>query len=597
MAQFSNTVITQKGQALMAKMMAGTGNIQFTKIRTSSQTYTAAQLAALTSLANVRQETLISGVTRTNNTAIKITGAVNNLTLATGYSCNTVGVYAIDPNEGEILYGVTIAENADFIPAYNGLTQTGIEFAIVMSVGNSANVTLQVDPAAVATASDVNAVYTVIADIQAFIGYTDNDIFGIEADFQNRKFTRLAGAESRTPGAMFDGINCFGGRRRCIVNDSGVIIAYRGETGYTETGALTVAVTVGTTTYPVGTFVQVMVYQPKFYYRVVPLTLNKIPETIGYHMRKARYYVSDTPKAGFKTHPAFIKNGVEKPYVLIGAFEGCLFDPATGLYNLTDAQAANEAALLTNKLSSIINAKPLSGLTHNLTRRNCGRVAENRGAGWSQEYAAITAATQLLMVIEYGKFNLQDNDAIGRGVVDIPDDPNTANNSIITGGTSNLGNASGAAAGTNGRVSVSYRGQENPWGNIWKFIDGINVWGDGKLRGGIPFIADNGFIESKNTDNYKSAGFTFPNANGYISAMGYGDPKFDWFFAASEATGTSSVPVGDYHYVTTDLNAYRIARLGGRWNIGAYAGGFDWSVTASVSHRDRTIGGRLVYVP
>lgn len=39
MAQFSQLVITNKGQALIAKMMIGTGGVQFTKICTSSASY------------------------------------------------------------------------------------------------------------------------------------------------------------------------------------------------------------------------------------------------------------------------------------------------------------------------------------------------------------------------------------------------------------------------------------------------------------------------------------------------------------------------------------------------------------------------------
>ena len=45
MAEFSKLVITNKGQALIAKMIAGKGNIDFTKICASSTTYTLAQLA------------------------------------------------------------------------------------------------------------------------------------------------------------------------------------------------------------------------------------------------------------------------------------------------------------------------------------------------------------------------------------------------------------------------------------------------------------------------------------------------------------------------------------------------------------------------
>ena len=586
----------------MAKMMTGAAtDTPFRKIQTSSEVYAPEQLEGLTALANVKQETLVSNVERTNETAIRIEGAMNNTELTEGYKNQTVGIIAVDPDEGEILYGVTIVDmtvpnNApNFIPAFNNVTSTGINFDLIITVGNSENVTLEVDPAAVATINQLNALKVIvqtntdeIADIRGFIGYTDDDIFGLEADFQNSKFTRLASAVNRSAGAGFDDIACFGGRRRCIVTDGGVILAYYGETGYTETGALTVAIDSS----PVGTPVQVMVYQPKFYYRVVPLVLEPIGDTIGFHMRKARYYVSATPKSGFKIHPAFIKDGTERAYVLIGAYEGCL--QQSGVYNLTDAQTGNFAETTGDKLSSIANAKPVSGLTHLFTRTASRVVAANRGANWSQTYAAIASATQMLMMIEYGAFETQS--IIGRGVVDFPS--GTGNESINTGGTSSLGNASGMAAGVDGQVSISYRGEENPWGNIWVFVDGINVWGNGSLRGGIPFIADNAFAESeRNTAKYKSAGFTFTNVGGYISAFGYGEPDFDWLFMASETLGNSNLPVGDYNWVTADLNDWRIALLGGSWAYGSYAGGFYWNVYNAVSGRYRSIGGRLVYVP
>ena len=66
---------------------------------------------------------------------------------------------------------------------------------------------------------------------------------------------------------------------------------------------------------------------------------------------------------------------------------------------------------------------------------------------------------------------------------------------------------------------------------------------------------------------------------------------------ASECTGNSSLPVGDYHYITANLNAYRIALLGGGWSTGAGAGGFYWYLHHGVGARYRNIGGRLVYVP
>ena len=138
---------------------------------------------------------------------------------------------------------------------------------------------------------------------------------------------------------------------------------------------------------------------------------------------------------------------------------------------------------------------------------------------------------------------------------------------------------------------------EDPYGNIWDFVYGINIWGNGKMNGGQPYICkDYNFAESKNSDNYEAAGFTVTDKNGYISAMGY-STDHDWLFIASETDGNSSLPVGDYTYVTPDLNAYRIALWGGAWNHGAGAGGFYWTLANGVGYRFRNVGGRLVYVP
>ena len=78
--------------------------------------------------------------------------------------------------------------------------------------------------------------------------------------------------------------------------------------------------------------------------------------------------------------------------------------------------------------------------------------------------------------------------------------------------------------------------------------------------------------------------------------MGY-STKYDWLFVASECLGNSSLPVGDYTYITENLNGYRLARLGGSWSNGSIAGGFSWGLDAGVGRRGRTVGGRLVYVP
>lgn len=577
MAEFSKLVITNKGQALLAKMIAGSGNIEFTKVSASSTAYTDAQLEGLTSLSDVKQTSLISKVTRTNEVAIKVEAAFTNTELTVGYYMKALGLYAVDPDDGEILYAVTRETSGNcYMPAYNGITVSGAYVQLVTTVGNAENVSLEVDQAAVATIGDIQDLQKQIADLEAFIGYSDEDIFGVEVDFVNKKFTRLSGAVNRTPGAAFDSINAFGGRKRCNVADDGTVTAYYGDSGYTTTGKNAA-----------GTPVQVMVEQPKFYYKVVPMVLEKGVK--GMKIRKARYYVSDTLKPGFKVHPAFVENGNVNPYIYLAAFEGSLFDTSANAYILDNAQVADFAA---DKLSSIAGTKPAGGDTQNLTRANVRLLAQKRGKGWEQAYAATAAASQLLMLIEYASFNMQK--AIGRGNTD---QTSSAANIQYTGATVSLGNASGAVTNANGIQLISYRGEENFWGNIWTWVDGMNEENPEPFesgQAGTLHVADHGFADNSKASPYKNTGIHPIQGSGYVSAFGYSE-EFDWLFIGVEFSGNDALPVGDYHW--NNNSGWRVATLGGCCYNGSHAGAFYWALHSAASGRTWDIGGRLVYVP
>lgn len=591
MSEFRQLIITNKGQSLMAKLIAGKANVTFTKVAASATTYNDSQIPALTALSNIKQQVAVSKVTRINSVAVQVDAAMENSALTTGYYMNSIGLYANDPDDGEILYAVAGANVGAYMPPYNGITVSGAYLKLVTTVSNASNVSMTVDPAAVATVGDINALQAEITDIQSYIGYTDADIYGVEVDFKNKKFTRLAGAVGKTPGDAFNGVKAFGDRKRCNVTDEGKVVAYFGDAGYSETGVLTSAITKGEgdniRTYAAKTKVQVMVEQPKFYYKVVPLELEKIQGGKGFHMRKARYYVSDTMKAGFKLHPAFIKDGKEKNFIYLSAYEGCTYDTSASAYKLNDAQ---DVDWTDDVLASIANAKPTSGLTQSGATRNGFRtIAAKRGLGWSQETVQAATATELLFLIEYASFDMQSK--IGAGVTTKTDDGATSMTEI-TGVTTTLGNKSGQVINTNGYSVVAYRGEENPFGNIWKWIDGINVYN--KNEGSV-YIADHGFKDDTNAAPYSDAGITICGSNGYVSAFAYNE-DFDWLFIASEVLGNSSLPVGDYFWQNKAYNGYTVARLGGLWDSGSLAGGFGWYVFASGA-RSRYIGGRLLYVP
>ena len=166
-------------------------------------------------------------------------------------------------------------------------------------------------------------------------------------------------------GADFDSLAPWGGRRRCNLTDEGVVVAYYGDAGYSETGVLTDSVVKDGVTYPAGTKVQVMVEQPKFWYKTVPVKMEKQNNQSGWSLVKARYYVSLTPRTGFKLYPLFQRGIplVDADVAYLPAFRGSIFDvsPAVVEKNtLTVTQGATTAGNITITLDKYGESKKIA---------------------------------------------------------------------------------------------------------------------------------------------------------------------------------------------------------------------------------------------
>jgi hypothetical protein len=603
----TNTANTAKSNLTSATSTANTAKSNVEAATNAAKTAISNANAAKTNLEKV--------ITSATTTQSNLQGVIDNANQIKGQldSSNATAVTS-KKNLDSAIFDASVAKS-QLQEVINSASSVKTSLSNVISTANTAKSNLD---ASVATANNVlqslsaeNAsaasnidelksenfnsqeILSGVADIRAYLGITADDIVGIQVDYKNKTFKRLAGAANLTKGSDFDKFTMFGGRKRCNVADDGSIVAWYGDADYKEDGSMG----------------QVMVYQPKFYYLVCPVEYDPIDTGIGYHLRKANYYVSEKPRAGFRLHPAFYDaSGNEIDYFLTSVYEGSIYDASASAYLLNDEQVMNTGE---DKFSSIAGARPASGSSQNLTRPNIEAMAQNRGTNWHGDLIKQVSAEQMLMIIEMGMMNLQT--AIAQGVVSLPwttGSDTTSSYAAATGSTASLGNGTGRAEKTttyeggvakeytvDGKTSVCWRGKENFWGNIWKFVYGINIWGNGKMGGGQPYIcSDFSFAESKNSGNYEPAGFTVTNANGYISAMGY-STACDWLFIASECLGNSSLPVGDYTYITVNLNGYRIALLGGVWYNGGDAGGFCWVLHNGVGSRSRDIGGRLVYIP
>lgn len=590
MGAFKSAVITKKGQALLAKVVAGTTKFNFTSIKTSDTTLSG-DLASKTGIGTVKQTADVASVIRQNDSNVKVSASFSNANLNSGYYVRNIGLYATDPQEGEILYSISVADEttatADWMPPFNGIGVSSLMVDLVTAVSNASSVNVTVDPTASATVAQVVDLQSQIDDVRSFVGYEEDNIYGVEVDFSSKKITRIAGNEHLTAGADFDGMDPWGGRKRCILTDEGVRLAYRGDAGYTESGALTQAITIGETEYPIGTKVQVMVEQPIFYIKAVPVKAKNATSGKGKQYVKARFYISPTPKSGFSVPRAFYDmHGIPQDKIYLSAYEGSIYDTSATAQLLADEQVADFA---TDMLCSIAGAKPCSGLTQNLTRANVRKLCNNRGEGWQSHNIFAMAVTEWLFMVEYASLDPQRK--VGQGVSTFTDDGST-NMAVVTGATAGIGNGSGIPdGGTDGKCSVTYRGEENLWGNIWTWLDCINILAKGVNEVWVTKIGTT--PKDDTTEDYECLDAHATHSSGYVSSFGI-DPQHPELLIPTEASGSDTF--ADYVWQNYNYNGFFVAALGGRLHYGSSCG-FSLSLISASSYRTRYVGGRLLYVP
>ncbi len=145
MAVFNNMVITTKGEALYNKVQAGKP-LNFTKMKIGSgQLATGDDPTTFTALKQYAFDVSISSITP--NTVLKvavISGTINNNNITEGKYICELGLFANDPDEGEILYGyATAGTEGDWIaPSSKGAFAWN--YQINAAVGNAQDVTATV---------------------------------------------------------------------------------------------------------------------------------------------------------------------------------------------------------------------------------------------------------------------------------------------------------------------------------------------------------------------------------------------------------------------------------------------------------------------
>ena len=244
-----------------------------------------------------------------------------------------------------------------------------------------------------------------------------------------------------------------------------------------------------------------------------------------------------------------------------------------------------------DELSSVSGKAPINYGTRDHFRT----AAASRGApgsGWRQQDYDLVSAIQLFYLVEYASWHSQS--MIGAGLTNFGG-TNWLNRSKhnpieLTGLSNSIGNASGSVDnGANALGSyMSYRGIENFFGHLWKWVDGINI-------GGAVLPDDNNKVHVCNNDerfadntwaNYTDLGIVLAQGNGWQKTL----ERISRGFLPASILGGSATYITDYYYQNT---GGRVAALGGAADDGSYAGAACWALNYSSGSRNRAIVGRL----
>ena len=157
--------VTNKGYALQAKLLS-TDKLNITRVVSGAGSCATTQLINQNAVTDIKQELIIDGLSydKYDNARLKVT--LNNINVTTSYGVSQIGIYATDPDEGEILYAIAQADEAEIVPSIteqpNGY-YCSWDFSLTYS--NAQNVNVTIDPSNAISQEEADKRYIQISKI------------------------------------------------------------------------------------------------------------------------------------------------------------------------------------------------------------------------------------------------------------------------------------------------------------------------------------------------------------------------------------------------------------------------------------------------
>lgn len=148
----TGTIITKKGIQLLVKLMATKGELVFNRVGIGIGLLpTGYDPASMIDLVNYKMDGAISRCEADSDVA-KITMQVSSIGVETGFTMTEIGIFAEDPDVGEILYSyLDLQEDPQYIYAEGGDAEKYIEITLEVAIEESTKVSAYINPDSLVT--------------------------------------------------------------------------------------------------------------------------------------------------------------------------------------------------------------------------------------------------------------------------------------------------------------------------------------------------------------------------------------------------------------------------------------------------------------
>lgn len=145
MSAWTNGNYTKKGLSLLSKLTQG-NSLKITRAVTGTGYVSPSALADQTGVTGVKQTLLFKAASYPETGVCKLPMFLTNEGLASSYKARQIGIYALDPDHGEILYFISQSETGTEVPNESLMPEYSATWTFYFRYGQADNVNVTVDP-------------------------------------------------------------------------------------------------------------------------------------------------------------------------------------------------------------------------------------------------------------------------------------------------------------------------------------------------------------------------------------------------------------------------------------------------------------------